>query len=173
MLIYQKTNNIQLNMIMKEIAVTGLNGHVLAEVLSALLHKGVTINAYVNNPERLMDTSTQLTASLLDVDDKDRLRDLFTGYDTVVMTFDDDQTKHDDNTFVLKNYDKMVHAAREAGVKRLVVVGSPQAEAFFTGDLKRRNDLDWVFISTEGDFSAHAVEEVVEPRVHQAVYVSR
>lgn len=156
---------------MKEIAITGLNGHVLSHVLTHLLHRGVSVNAYVNNPERLMDTSTQLTASLLDVEDKDRLRDLFTGYDTLIMTFDDNQTNHDENSFVLDNYDKMVHAAREAGVKRLVVVGSPQAEAFFTGDLKRRSDLDWVFISTEGDYGKHAVDEALEPRTHQAVYV--
>lgn len=155
---------------MKEIAVTGLNGHVLSEVLSYLLHKGVTVNAYVNNPERLMDTSTQLTASLLDVYDKDRLRSLFTGYDTVIMTFDDDQSNHDENSFVLENYGRMVHAAREAGVKRLVIVGSPQAEAFFIGDLKRQDEVDWTFVSTEGDFAKHATDEALTPTTHKAVY---
>lgn len=155
---------------MKEIAVTGLNGHVLSEVLSYLLHKGVTVNAYVNNPERLMDTSTQLTASLLDVYDKDRLRSLFTGYDTVIMTFDDDQSNHDENSFVLENYWRMVHAAREAGVKRLVIVGSPQAEAFFIGDLKRQDEVDWTFVSTEGDFAKHATDEALTPTTHKAVY---
>ena len=155
---------------MKEIAVTGLNGHVLSEVLSYLLHKGVTVNAYVNNPERLMDTSTQLTASLLDVYDKDRLRSLFTGYDTVIMTFDDDQSNHDENSFVLENYGRMVHAAREAGVKRLVIVGSPQAEAFFIGDLKRQDEVDWTFVSTEGDFAKHATDEALTPTTHRAVY---
>lgn len=155
---------------MKEIAVTGLNGHVLSEVLSYLLHKGVTVNAYVNNPERLMDTSTQLTASLLDVYDKDRLRSLFTGYETVIMTFDDDQSNHDENSFVLENYGRMVHAAREAGVKRLVIVGSPQAEAFFIGDLKRQDEVDWTFVSTEGDFAKHATDEALTPTTHKAVY---
>lgn len=155
---------------MKEIAVTGLNGHVLSEVLSYLLHKGVTVNAYVNNPERLMDTSTQLTPSLLDVYDKDRLRSLFTGYDTVIMTFDDDQSNHDENSFVLENYGRMVHAAREAGVKRLVIVGSPQAEAFFIGDLKRQDEVDWTFVSTEGDFAKHATDEALTPTTHKAVY---
>ncbi|MFG6385756.1 MAG: NAD(P)H-binding protein [Muribaculaceae bacterium] len=155
---------------MKEIAVTGLNGHVLSEVLSYLLHKGVTVNAYVNNPERLMDTSTQLTASLLDVYDKERLRSLFTGYDTVIMTFDDDQSDHDENSFVLENYGRMVHAAREAGVKRLVIVGSPQAEAFFIGDLKRQDEVDWTFVSTEGDFAKHATDEALTPTTHKAVY---
>ena len=155
---------------MKEIAVTGLNGHVLSEVLSYLLHKGVTVNAYVNNPERLMDTSTQLTASLLDVYDKDRLRSLFTGYDTVIMTVDDDQSNHDENSFVLENYGRMVHAAREAGVKRLVIVGSPQAEAFFIGDLKRQDEVDWTFVSTEGDFAKHATDEALTPTTHKAVY---
>lgn len=154
---------------MKEIAVTGLNGHVLADVLTSLLHAGVTVNAYVNEPLKLMDTSTQLTAGLLKADDKTEMRRQFEGYNTIVMTFDDNQTVADDNEFVLTRYNDMVNATREAGVKRLIVVGSPRAEAFFTSDLKRRDDLDWVYISTEGDFGDRAAQEVVKPVAHHAV----
>ncbi len=64
----------------------------------------------------------------------------------------------------------MVHAAREAGVKRLVIVGSPQAEAFFIGDLKRQDEVDWTFVSTEGDFAKHATDEALTPTTHKAVY---
>lgn len=157
---------------MKEIAVTGLNGHVLADVLSALLHNGVTVNALVNDPLKLMNTSTQLTAGLLRAGDKDELRRSFDGYHDVVMTFDDNQLNHDENSFVLDHYYEMVNAAAEAGVARLIVVGSPQSEAFFTNNLKRRDDIDWVFISTEGDFASRAVSEVLNPNFHREVYVA-
>lgn len=156
---------------MKEIAVTGINGHVLADVLSALLHNGITVNAYVNEPMRLMDTSTQLTVGLLRADDKDELRRSFEGYSDVVMTFDDNQLDHDKNSFVLDHYYEMINAAHEAGVNRVIVVGSPQSEAFFTNNLKRRSDVDWVYISTEGDYASRTVEEVLSPKFHREVYM--
>lgn len=138
---------------MKEIAVTGRNGHVLAEVLSALLHQDLTVNAYVDEPLKLMATNDRLSARLLDTSSKDALRRCFDGYDQVVMTFDDDLRDHDQNTFVLDHYYEMINAAHEAGVKHLIVVGSPQSEAFFTNNLKRRDDVRWTFISTEGDYA--------------------
>ena len=156
---------------MKEIAVTGINGHVLADVLSALLHKGITINAYVNEPMKLMDTSTQLTVGLLRVDKKEELVRSFEGYHDVVMTFDDNQLNHDENNFVLDHYYEMINAAHEAGVSRVIVVGSPQSEAFFTNNLKRRDDVDWVFISTEGDYASRVVGEIESPRFHKEVYI--
>ncbi len=155
---------------MKEIAVTGINGHVLAEVLSALLHRDVDIKVFVNSPERLMDANPRLTVARLDAMHKQTMVDDFAGYHDVIMTFDDNQTNKDENDFILKHYNEMVNAAREAGVERLVVVGSPQAEAFFTGDLKRRSDIDWVFVSTEGDFGHHAADEVIAPRHHREVF---
>lgn len=156
---------------MKEIALTGLSGHVFADVLSALLKRNVTVNAMVNNPERLMLDDVDVTVSHLDVTNKEELEHMFEGYHDVVMTFHDDLEDHDANTFVLDNYVKMVNAARNAGVARLVIVGSPESEAFFMGDLRRHTDIDWVFISTEGDFADHTAEEIVAPRFHREKYV--
>ena len=156
---------------MKEIALTGMNGHVFADVLSEFMHRGQSVNAFVSNPERVMIENSALTLSLLDVADKDTLKDGFEGYHDVVMTFEDDQTDHDANDFVLKYYVEMVNAAREAGISRLIVVGSPEAEAFFMGDLSRHTDIDWVFISTEGDYARRAADEVIRPRFHREKYV--
>lgn len=143
---------------MKNIAVAGTNGHVLADVLSALLHREFDIKLFVTNPERFMDVNSRLTVGRLDAMNKQSMIDDFKGNGAVVLTFDDNQTDKEVNDFILKHYHEMVNAAREAGASRLVVVGSPQAEAFFTGDLKRRNDMDWVFVSTEGDFAKHTAE---------------
>lgn len=154
----------------KEIALTGVNGQVFATVLSSLLHRGIAVNAYVNNPERLMVADSNLTVNHLDVATKDSLRESFEGYHDVILTFDDDLENREENDFTLRHYAEMVNAAREAGVTRLVVVGSPQSEAFFTGDLRRHNDIDWVFISTEGDYAARAAEEITSPRHHYEEY---
>ncbi|MBO5267277.1 MAG: NAD(P)H-binding protein [Muribaculaceae bacterium] len=156
---------------MKEIALTGMNGHVFADVLTQLLHRGQAVNAFVSNPERVMLENSDLSVSLLDAANKDALREVFEGYHDVIMTFEDDQTDHEANDFILGHYVGMVNAAREAGVGRLVVVGSPEAEAFFMGDLRRHTDIDWVFISTEGDYAARAVDEVITPHFHREKYV--
>lgn len=155
---------------MKEIALTGLSGHVFADVLSALLKRGLAVNAFVNNPERLMLNNADLVISRLDVDNQDALGTMFEGYHDVVLTFEDNLQDHDANSFVLDNYVKLVNAARNARVERLVVVGAPESEAFFMGDLHRHTDIDWVFISTEGDYATRAADEVVSPRFHREEY---
>ncbi len=152
---------------MKEIALTGSNCHIFAEVLSALLHRGVAVHAYVTYPERLMLDDVDLTVSRLDVDDHERLVKDFEGYHDVILTYNDDQTDVESNDFTLHHYKDMVNAAREAGVSRLIVVGSPEAAAFFLGDLRREKDLDWVFISTEGDYADRAAREIVAPQYHR------
>lgn len=157
---------------MKEVALTGTNCHIFAEVLSALLHRGIAVHAFVTNPEHLMLDDTNLVISRLDADDKERLTHDFEGYHDVVMTFNDDQTDVESNDFTLHHYNQMVNAARDAGVSRIIVVGSPESSAFFMGDLRRRVDekIDWVFISTEDDFADRAVSEVVEPHFHKEEY---
>lgn len=157
---------------MKEVALTGTNCHIFAEVLSALLHRGLSVRAFVNNPEHLMLDDTNLVISRLDADDKEQLTHDFEGYHDVIMTFNDDQTDVESNDFTLHHYNQMVNAARDAGVSRIIVVGSPESSAFFMGDLRRRVDenLDWVYISTEDDFADRTVSEVVEPHFHKEEY---
>lgn len=156
---------------MKEIALTGMNGHVFADVLTELLHRGQPVNAFVSNPEHVMVENSDLTVSFLDNADKKAMKDSFMGYHDVIMTFEDNQTDHDANDFILKNYVDMVNAAREAGVARLVVVGAPESEAFFMGDLRRHTDIDWVFISTEGNYAQRAAEEIFNPHSHREKYI--
>lgn len=157
---------------MKEVALTGTICHIFADVLSALLHRGVSVHAFVTNPEHLMLDDDDLVISRLDADNKDQLRDSFEGYHDVILTFNDDQTDAESNNFTLHHYNEMVNAAREAGVSRLIVVGSPESAAFFMGDLRRRSDIDWVYISTEGDYADRAVREIVAPQYHREEFVS-
>lgn len=155
---------------MKEVALTGTNCHIFADVLSALLHRGVSVHAFVTEPEHLMLDDSDLVISRLDTGNRETLTNDFEGYHDVILTFNDDQTDVSSNDFTLHCYNELVNAARDAGVRRLIVVGSPEAAAFFMGDLKRRDDMDWVFISTEGDFADRAVREVVAPQFHKEEY---
>lgn len=157
---------------MKEIALMGMNSPVLADILSALLHRNMAVNAMVTNPEHLMIDNTLLTVSHVDGKSVDTMAEDLEGYHDAVMAFGDDFTNAESNEFTLHAFPNMVTAARRAGVSRIIVVGSPQSAAFFLGDLRRQDDIDWVYISTEGDFARHAADEVETPRHHREEYMA-
>ena len=155
---------------MKEIALTGTTCHVFGDVLGSLLGKGASVTAMVDFPEKVMIDDSRLTIEHLPVEDHDKVIAAFQGYETAVLTYNDDLRDVYTNDLTLKYFGDTLHAAREAGVKRVVVVGSPDSEAFFVSDLRRIDDIDWVFISTEGDFASRTASEVFSPTYHKAVF---
>ena len=155
---------------MKEIALLGTNNHVFGDVLGSLLARGLSVNAMVDYPEKVMIEDTRLTVTHLPVTQHERVVEALEGYHDVVLTYNDDLKDAYTNELTLKYFVDTVHAAREAGVARVIVVGSPDSEAFFVSDLRRLDDIDWVFISTEGDFARRTADEVIEPRNHREVY---
>lgn len=155
---------------MKEILLTGTVGTVLADVLGSLLSKGLSVNALVDAPEKIMIDDTRLHVGHMPVEKHDEVKNLFTGYDTAVLTYSDDLEDKYTNDRTLKYFVDTVFAAREAGVKRIVVVGSPQSTAFFVSELRRLDDIDWVFISTRNNYPGRTASEVVEPRFHRAIF---
>lgn len=155
---------------MKEIALLGTTNHVFADVLGALLERGLNVNAMVDFPERVMLNDSRLNISHLDVADHDSVEYALSGYDDVVLTYNDNLEDAYTNDLTLKYFIDTVHAARQAGVKRVIVVGSSVSSAYFVTDLRRLDDIDWVFISTEGDYAHRVVCEVVQPRFHKEVY---
>lgn len=156
---------------MKEIALLGTTGHVFGDVLSALLSSGLSVNALVDYPEKVMLDDTRLTVSFLDVSNHDKVEESLQGYADAVLTYNDDLQDVRTNDLTLKYFVDTVHAARQAGVKRIIVVGSPDSEAFFVTDLRRLDDIDWVFISTEGDYPRRVAGELINPRFHKEVFV--
>lgn len=155
---------------MKEIALIGTTNHVFGDVLGALLARGASVNAMVDYPEKVMLEDSRLTVTHLPVEEHDRVVEALEGYHDAVLTYNDDLSDPYTNDLTLKYFVDTVHAAREAGVARIIVVGSPDSQAFFVSDLRRLDDIDWVFISTEGDYPDRTVEEVVNPRFHSEVY---
>lgn len=155
---------------MKEIALTGTTCHVFGDVLGSLLAKGLSVKAMVDYPEKVMVDDSRLITTHLPVEMHDKVIEEFRGYDTAVLTYNDDLQDPYTNDLTLRYFVDTLHAAREAGVKRVIVVASPDSEAFFVSDMRRLDDIDWVFVSTEGDFPTRAAEEVVNPKTHKAVY---
>lgn len=152
---------------MKEIALIGSNGRVMSSVLSKLLEKGLSVNALTLYPEKVMIDNTQLTISRLDVASKEGTRDALEGYSTVVIANETDLQDENLDNLILKYFAQTINAAREAGAKRVIVVGAKESTAFYVGDLSRHEDVDWVFFDTEGDYSRRVADEVVEPRYHR------
>lgn len=155
---------------MNEIALLGTDNRVFADVLGALLERGLSVNAMVDFPEKVMLDDSRLTVTALNVANHQSVEDSLQGYADAILTYNDDLKDAYTNELTLKYFVDTVHAARQAGVDRIIVVGSPQSEAFFVTELRRLDDIDWVFVSTEGDFSRRAVDEVTAPRFHKEVY---
>lgn len=148
----------------------GTNNRVFADVLGALLERGLSVNAMVDFPEKVMLDDSRLTVTALNVANHQSVEDSLQGYADAILTYNDDLEDAYTNELTLKYFVDTVHAARQAGVGRIIVVGSPQSEAFFVTELRRLDDIDWVFVSTEGDFSRRAADEVTAPRFHKEVY---
>ena len=155
---------------MKEIAIVGTLCPVFADTLSALLQAGNSVNAFVDYPEKLMIDNSALTISRYDYANHQALVDSFSGYHDVVLTYNDNLRDAYTNDLTLKTFVDTVHAAREAGVARVIVVGSRDSQAFFVNDLRRLDDIDWVFISTENAYPQRVASEIENPRFHKEVY---
>lgn len=155
---------------MKEIALVGTIDHVSAEVLSSLLKNNIAVNAMVDFPEKVMIANDLLTVTKLDQYNHNQKVEAFQGYHDVVLTYNDNLQDSKTNDITLKTYVDSVNAAREAGVSRLIVVGSPDSEAFFVTDLRRLDDIDWVFISTEGAFADKVTAELTRPSHHREIF---
>ena len=96
--------------------------------------------------------------------------ELLSGFHDAVLSYNDDLQDAYTNDLTLKYFVDTVHAAREAGVARIIVVGAADSQAFFVSDLRRLDDIDWVFVSTEGDYPDCVAGEVTEPRFHKEVF---
>lgn len=155
---------------MKEIALVGLVSHVQAEILGHLLREGLSVNVLTDKPERVMLDDSRLTVQPLTFAQHGHLAEALEGYHDAVFAYNDDLADAYSNDDTLHHFAQSVAAARQAGVQRLIVVGSHDSQAFFVSDLRRTDDIDWVFISTEGDYATRVVNEIINPRNHKEIY---
>ncbi len=158
---------------MKEIALLGTNGHVMGNVLGALLARGLGVNAMVDFPEKVMLADSRLTVTHFNPADRGKTEASLQGYTEAVLTYNDDLEDKYTNELTLKYFVDTVLAARRAGVERVIVVGAQESGAYFLSGLRRLDNIDWVFISTEGDYAGRTALEIEEPTFHKEPYSER
>lgn len=167
---------------MKKTALIGASGFVGSAILNELLSRGYKVEALVRNPEKITVDNPNLTVKKVDVADEEALAEDLKGYDEVISAYNPGWTNHNIYNDTLQNYPRIVAAAKEAGVKRLLIVGGAgtlfcapglrvvdsgviPAEImdgvkslgkFYLDTLTKENDIDWVFFSPAGSLEPGA-----------------
>lgn len=161
---------------MKKTALIGASGFVGSAILKELLSRGYEVEALVRNPENVKVNNPHLTVKKVDVADTKALADDLKGYDTIISAYNPGWTNPDIYNLTLQNYPRILEAAKEAGVKRLLIVGGAgtlfcapglrvvdsgaiPAEImgavkslgkFYLETLNNEKDIEWVFFSPAG-----------------------
>lgn len=161
---------------MKKTALIGASGFIGSAILKELLSRGYEVEALVRNPENVKVNNPHLTVKKVDVADTKALAADLKGYDTIISAYNPGWTNPDIYNLTLQNYPRILEAAKEAGVKRLLIVGGAgtlfcapglrvvdsgaiPAEImggvkslgkFYLETLNNEKDIDWVFFSPAG-----------------------
>ncbi len=161
---------------MKKTALIGASGFVGSAILKELLSRGYEVEALVRNPENVKVNNPHLTVKKVDVADTKALAADLKGYDTIISAYNPGWTNPNIYNLTLQNYPRILEAAKEAGVKRLLIVGGAgtlfcapglrvvdsgaiPAEImggvkslgkFYLETLNNEKDIDWVFFSPAG-----------------------
>lgn len=155
----------------KEIALIGTDDRETGDILSRLMQHNIGVRFFTDTPEKVMvGDDSNVIVSGMDFYKHTLMEESLSGYHDAILVYNDDLSDAATNDLALKTFADTVHAARQAGVKRLIVVASPEATQYYTSTLRRLDDLDWVYISTEGDYADHAVGEIVAPSRHKEIY---
>lgn len=157
----------------KKVALIGASGFVGKSILHELLERGWHVKALVRNPAKITINNPALTVQKADVSDEKALSKALAGYANVISAYNPGWTNPDIYADTLSTYPKIVQAAKEAGVKRLLIVGGagslfaapgvrlmdtgkipesilPGVRAlaeFYLNNLQGATDIDWVFFS--------------------------
>lgn len=161
---------------MKKVALIGASGFVGTAILNELLSRGYEVTAIVRNPEKVSATSEKLDIVKADVSDVDALAVALKGNDAVISAYNPGWTNPNIYEETLKNYPLILKAVKQAGFKRLLIVGGAgtlfcapglrvvdsgaiPAEImggvkslgeFYLNTLMNEKELDWVFFSPAG-----------------------
>ena len=160
----------------KEVLLIGATGFVGSAILNELLSRGHKVTAVVRDPAKL--EGKEVTAVKEDVANVDAIAELAKGKDAVISAYNPGWANPDIETLITENYPKILNAAKQSGVGRLLIVGGagtlfcapglrvvdsgaipeeimggvrPLGD-FYLNTLMNENDIDWVFFSPAGAF---------------------
>ncbi len=150
-----------------KVALIGAAGRVASRILNELLERGHEVTGIVPHPEKLMGRP-HLTVQRGDINDEKGLAELLAGQDAVISAV----------PFLKVNPPTLIAAVKQAGVRRLLVVGGagslevspgvalvdtpgfpaparPESLAgrAFLNVLRQEPDLEWTFLSPSDHFT--------------------
>ena len=157
---------------MKKVVIIGASGFVGSAILNEALDRGLRVTAIVRHPEKMTVRQPELTIVGGDVSDRRFLTDTVAGSDVVISAFNPGWRNPDIYRETLRVYPVIIRGVKEAGVRRLLIVGGAGSlyvapgvrvmdrgvpEAFAPGVkglaevyysyLIPEKELDWVFFS--------------------------
>ena len=162
---------------MANVLLIGATGFVGSAVLNELVERGHKVTAVVRNVEKIAKNDL-VTAVKEDVANVEAIAKLAEGKDAIISAYNPGWTNPDIATLITENYPKILKAAKQSGVERLLIVGGAgtlfcapglrvvdsgaiPAEImggvrplgdFYLNTLMNENDIDWIFFSPAGVF---------------------
>lgn len=153
---------------MKNVVLIGASGFVGTAILNELLNRGHKVTAIVRDAKKMTVSNQNLTIVEADVTDTDALKEAGKGKDAVISAYNPGWKDPHIYEDTLKNYPLIVESAKQAGVKRLLIVGGagtlfyapgkmvmdaddvPGIKSlgeFYLNTLRKEKDIDWIFLS--------------------------
>lgn len=162
---------------MKNVLLIGATGFVGSAILSELVARGHKVTAVARNTDKVLKNGN-VTAVNADVADVEAIAKLAEGKDAIISAYNPGWTNPDIKKLIETNYPKILQAAKQSGVGRLLIVGGAgtlfvkpglrvvdsgaiPAEImdgvrplgdFYLNVLTKEDGIDWVFLSPAGTF---------------------
>ncbi|QKJ29703.1 NAD(P)-dependent oxidoreductase [Mucilaginibacter mali] len=155
-----------------KIALIGATGFTGTAVLNEAVSRGHQVTAIARNTEKITVKNDLITPVQADVNDVAALTEILKGHDAVASSFNAGWTNPDLYADFIKGSEDIQEATKQAGVKRLIVIGgagslyiapgvqlvdTPQfpaewkegatAARDYLNILKKETELNWTFIS--------------------------
>ncbi|MCW3786328.1 NAD(P)-dependent oxidoreductase [Plebeiibacterium sediminum] len=161
---------------MKKVVLIGASGFIGSALLNETLNRGIKTIAVVRNPEKIKISNANLQVVKADVSDADVISEIAKEADVVISAYNPGWANPNIYDETLKTYPAILQGVKNAGVKRLLIVGGAgtlfvapglrvvdsgaipeeimggvkSLGEFYLNTLTQEKDIDWVFFSPAG-----------------------
>lgn len=164
---------------MKKIVIIGASGFVGSAILNEALDRGLEVTAIVRNPDKIKISNANLTVVKADISSAADVAQYAKGADAVISAYNPGWNNPNIYEDTLKIYPEILQGVKDAGVKRIQIVGGagtlfvapgirvidsgaipesymPGVQSlaeFYLNTLMNEKDIDWVFFSPAGSIA--------------------